>query len=78
MLEARVERLEADVKDIKEDVRALRSDFGDMRASMARVEGRLDMLVSRTPTALQLWGMILSTWTAGAGIVFVMLRFLQP
>jgi hypothetical protein len=78
MLEQRVARLESDVSEIKNDIREIRSDVRDLQVSVARIEGKLDIAIARTPTNLQLWGMILSTWTAGAGIVFLMLRFMHP
>ena len=78
MLEQRVERLEEDVREVKADVKSLQSDVRDLQVSMARVEGKLDIMIARTPTPQQLWAMILSTWTAGAGIVFILIRFMQP
>jgi uncharacterized coiled-coil protein SlyX len=78
LLEQRVARLEEDVREIRADIREIRADVRELQVAIARIEGKLDIVIARTPTSLQLWGMLLSTWTAGAGIVFLMMRFMQP
>jgi len=62
-LEGRVDGLQKDIKDMHKDVIALRE-------TVARMDGRLD----RTPTAMQIWPMIVTTWIAGAGIVALAVR----
>lgn len=81
MLDQRVERLEADVAEIRSDVRTIRSDLTsldrrvtDGNERLARIEGRLDQM----PDASTMWKMVVGTWIAGAGIVMLAVKLLQP
>jgi hypothetical protein len=87
MLENRVSALEADMKDVKSSLSRLEvsiskidgtlgqmpkaTDFANLRADIAEVKGRL----SNTPTFLQTLTMTISTWVAGAAIVFAVFKF---
>lgn len=87
MLEQRVAGLEVDVRDIKAavgrieasaatmlaELRELKSkDVADLRTKLSFVEGRLHGM----PNTWQLLTIVLTTWAAGAAIVFTLLRFL--
>ena len=87
MLEKRVENLESTMRSIEtalveiktelkhlpkmSDYMGIKSDFASLKSDVAEIKGRL----SNTPTTLQLLAMIISTWTAGAAIVFAIARF---
>ncbi|MBX9908819.1 MAG: hypothetical protein K2Z25_08900 [Beijerinckiaceae bacterium] len=47
------------------------ADYASLKADVARVDGKL----SNIPTMWQLLTMVVSTWAAGAAIVFTILRF---
>ena len=64
MLEARVARLEDDMKDVKASLKSI-------ELSLAEIKGRM----SSIPTSFQLMTMVITTWSAGAAIVFTLLRF---
>ena len=64
MLEQRVEKLEADVSEIKTSVKSI-------EVMLAEIKGKL----SQSPTWLQLIGVVISTWMAGAGIVLAIIKF---
>lgn len=89
MLEARVTRLEDDMREVKaslrtielavaeikrlpkaSDLAAMRSDFSSLRADVTELRGR----VSQVPSLLQLVVTIITTWSAGAAMVFTLLR----
>lgn len=90
MLDARVSRLEDQMSEIRSalvsikadlvhapktsDLTAIRGDIGSIRADVARLDGQLSQL----PTILQLVGIVITTWSAGAAIVFTLLRFAKP
>ncbi len=93
MLETRVTRLEQDVQEMKSSLRsielavaemkhlpkaadlaALRSDFAGLKADVAEMRGRL----SQMPTLLQLVTVVITTWSAGAAMVFTLLRLARP
>ena len=90
MLEARVARLEDDMKEVKAslveikaelkhlprttDLQGLRNDFSSLRADVAEIKGRL----SQMPTLLQLTVVVITPWSAGAAMVFTLLRFARP
>ena len=64
MLEQRVARLETDVSEIKSSVKSI-------EITLAEIKGKLSQL----PTWLQLIGVVISTWMAGAGIVMAIIKF---
>ena len=79
-LEKRVERVEnrlASIEVLLSEIKGQLSqmpkgnDFATIRADVARVDGRL----SQFPTTWQLLAMVISTWAAGAAIVFTVVRF---
>ena len=86
MLESRVARLEDDMRDMKTSLRAIElavadirhlpkaADYAGLRAEIAEMRGRM----SQMPTFLQLVGIVLTTWSAGAAIVFTLVRFAKP
>ncbi len=91
MLEKRVEALEADVSKIKTilerlepkiteilltgakqaDLHKTQVDVAELKGRMSAVEARL----SAVPTTIQLVLWLLTTWGAGAAIVFAIVRF---
>jgi hypothetical protein len=87
MLEQRVAGLESGMKDIQATLLKVNerllgietelkhlpkaTDYGALRADIAEVKGRL----ATSPTMWQLLTMVISTWAAGAAIVFAILRF---
>ena len=74
MLEQRVERLEEDVREIRTDIRGIHQVLTDIRERLANIEGKLD----RTADAVSMWRMVVGTWIAGAGIVMLAVKLLQP
>lgn len=74
MLEQRVARLEEDMKDVKTSLRSIESKLSGIEVSMAEVKGKL----SQAPTWIQLIGMTLATWAAGAAIVATLIRVVKP
>ncbi len=64
MLEQRVARLEADVSEIKTSVKSI-------EVTLAEIKGKL----SQAPSWLQLIGVVISTWMAGAGIVLAIIKY---
>ena len=74
MLEQRVARLEDDMKDVKASLRSIDSKLSGIEISMAEVKGKL----SQVPTWVQLIGLTLATWAAGAAIVATLIRVIRP
>jgi len=53
-------------------------DYGTVKADIAEIKGRLAGLEARLgsfPTAFQMLFMLITTWSVGTGIIFVVLRF---
>ena len=73
-LETRVERLEADMAEVKATLKGIDGRLGGIVVTLARIEGKLSL----TPTSLQLFLALLTTWAAGAAIVFTLANFLRP
>jgi hypothetical protein len=69
----RVARLEADLSEIKVLLRDHGRDLTETRVSIGRIEGQL----KSAPTIVQLLGIVLATWAAGAAIVATLLRVLR-
>jgi hypothetical protein len=77
MLEQRVARLEDDVKEIKSTLRGLEAKVNAIAEAVAEIKGRmsgLEMRLSAMPTTIQLVALLLTTWAAGAAIVFTIVR----
>jgi hypothetical protein len=77
MLEQRVARLEEDVKEIKVTLRGLEAKLSSIGEAVAEIKGRiggLEMRLSAMPTTIQLVTLLLTTWAAGAAIVFTIVR----
>lgn len=74
-LERRVERLEADMSDVKIALRSIEARLVAIEVSIAEIKGKLQGL----PTSWQMFTAIMTsavaTWSAGAAIVFALLRF---
>jgi hypothetical protein len=66
MIEQRIARLEDDMKEIKATLKSI-----DL--SVAEMKGKL----SQSPNWVQLIGMTLATWAAGAAIVPTLLRVVK-
>jgi hypothetical protein len=58
--------IEAEIKHLPKA-----ADYATLKADVARFDGKL----SNIPTMWQLLTMVVSTWAAGAAIVFTILRF---
>ncbi len=65
-IEMRLDAIEAEIRQLSKMV-----DFATLRADVARIDGKL----SNIPTMWQLFTMVVSTWAAGAAVVFTILRF---
>ena len=74
MLEQRVQRLEELVRDIRAPLKTLEEEPSKLRENVGYIKGAM----SRVPGPLTNWSMVVSTWIAGAGIVLLAFRFLQP
>ncbi len=59
--------LSSDLKRILDLLAKTREDVAEMRGALSRI-----------PTLPQFWAMIVSTWVAGAAIVLLALRFVEP
>ena len=78
MLEQRVARLEEDVKEIRSTLRSVETKLSSIAESVAEIKGRIggiEMRLSAMPTTIQLVTLLLTTWAAGAAIVFTALRY---
>jgi hypothetical protein len=71
MLEQRVSAVEGDLRDIKSTLKAIEARMASMDVSLAEMRGKL----SQAPSWVQLVGLTLATWVAGATIVATLLRF---
>lgn len=75
MLEARVARLEEEVRDIKLILRSIEGRLTAIEVSMAEIKGKLQGM----PTSWQMFTAIITsaiaTWSAGAAIVFTLLKY---
>ena len=74
MLEQRVARLEESLREVRSDLKRILELLAKTREDVAEMRGAL----SRIPTMPQFWAMIVSTWIAGAGIVLLAFRFVEP
>ena len=74
MLEQRVARLEESLREVRSDLKRILELLAKTREDGAEMRGAL----SRIPTMPQFWAMIVSTWIAGAGIVLLAFRFVEP
>jgi hypothetical protein len=74
-LERRVERLEDDMSDVKSTLRSIEARLVSIEVATAEIKGKLQGL----PTSWQMFTAIVTsavaTWSAGAAIVFTLLRF---
>lgn len=72
-VENRLASIELLLSEIKGQLSQIQksSDFATIRADVARIDGRLSQL----PTTWQLLAMVISTWAAGAAIVFTVVKF---
>lgn len=71
-VEASLQRIEVVLAELSAKVAALptAADYAALRADVARIEGRL----ANTPTSIQLFAFMITTWAAGAAIVFAIVR----
>jgi chromosome segregation ATPase len=67
-------RIESALKELASDSKELRKQLGDLSVRVASVEGQLKNL----PTVLQLFLALITTWSAGAAIVFALLKAIHP
>jgi archaellum component FlaC len=74
-LEYRVERLEDDMADVKATLNSIEAKLGGVAEAVAEIKGRvggLEMRLSAMPTTIQLVVLLITTWSAGAAIVFAL------
>ena len=74
MLEQRVARLEESLREVRSDLKRILELLAKTREDVAEMCGALSLI----PTLPQFWAMIVSTWIAGAGIVLLAFRFVEP
>jgi hypothetical protein len=60
----------SDITGLRSDFGGLRGDYANLKADVAELRGRM----SQMPTLLQLVVTVITTWSAGAAIVFTLLR----
>jgi hypothetical protein len=65
----------ADVKSILRSMDAMLSIVSEAVAEIKGRVGGLEMRLSAMPTTIQLVVLLTTTWSAGAAIVFALLRF---
>jgi hypothetical protein len=87
MIERRIARLEELCAQIDEKLARIDAnlghlptamDYAALRSDVAEMKGRfggLEMRLSAMPTTVQLVTWLITTWSAGAAIVFALLRF---
>jgi predicted component of type VI protein secretion system len=75
-IEAAIVRIEPRISEIVGEVRQLpkANDIASLKADIAEVRGRLSML----PTWWMLVVALIATWSAGAGIVFTLVKASHP
>jgi hypothetical protein len=64
--------------DVKSTLRSIETKLGSVAEAVAEIKGRvggLEMRLSAMPTTIQLVVLLITTWSAGAAIVFALLRF---
>ena len=72
-IDAALQRLEPAIREIASDNKDFRKQLSDMSARIAGLEGQFKAM----PTALQLFTALITTWAAGAAIVFTLVRFVK-
>ena len=66
-----LQRLEPVIRELALDNKDFRKQLADTNARLAGLEGQFKAM----PTALHLFGALITTWAAGAAIVFTLVRF---
>jgi hypothetical protein len=84
-MEFRIARLEDDMREVKTGLKEIVSRLVAIEISLAKIDGRITGLEGRLagiegrlqaiPSAWQLFVALITTWSAGAAIVFAMIRF---
>ncbi len=69
-LKYKIDTIDSALKRLEPAIRDIATRNGDINARIAAVEGQLKAM----PTVLQLFLAIVSTWAAGAAIVFALLK----
>jgi hypothetical protein len=77
MLEQRVERLEADMKDVKSSLKFIEGKLSSIDVTLARLDERTNAMSKTALGPLSLFTAVISTWAAGAAIVFTLLHFVR-
>ena len=78
MLEQRVARLEEDMREVKSTLKGIEAKLVTIEVAVARIEGRLQGVPSSWQLFTALVTTVVATWSAGAAIVFTLLRFAKP
>jgi hypothetical protein len=73
-MDVKLERIDAALQRLEPAIREIGNRFADLNARVAGVEGDLKAM----PTFVQLAVMLISTWAAGAAIVFALLKATHP
>jgi hypothetical protein len=73
-IDAKIDRIDAALLRLEPAIRDITSRHADLNARVASVEGHLKAM----PTFLQLAAMLITTWAAGAAIVFALLKASHP
>ncbi len=72
-IDSALQRLEPAIRDLASDNKDFRKQLSDVSVRMAGLEGQFKAM----PTALQLFAALITTWAAGAAIVFTLVRFVK-
>jgi len=73
-LKNKIDNIDSALKRLEPAIREITTRNGDINARIASVEGQLKAM----PTVLQLFLAIITTWAAGAAIVFALLKATHP
>ena len=72
-LDMKIDRIDEALRRIEPAIRDIGSKFSDFGARVAGVEGQMKAM----PTFLQLAVALITTWSAGAAIVFALMKALH-
>lgn len=87
MLDARVARLEADMSEVKASLKAIEAaiaylptaaDLTTLRVDVAEMKGRVSQLPTAWMMFIAIVTTVVTTWSAGAAMVFTVLRLSKP
>ena len=73
-IDAKIDRIDAALLRLEPAIRDIASRHAELNARVANAEGHLKAM----PTFVQLAAMLITTWAAGAAIVFALLKASHP